>query len=195
MAVRVSPRSVGPGTSNGPRGSTSRVMPGASQRFVAATEHLDDGTPVVSVMGEVDLATARALEQTLLGVTEDRTGELIVDLTGCSFLDSRGLGALVATRARLERSNRRLALVLSNPSVLRIFQITGFDELFDLHPSLGAAVDHRNHDGHAGESEQLIEERERFAVVETVSGEAAQLARRSYPRQWRGREPRLETRK
>jgi hypothetical protein len=92
MAVRVSPRSVGPGSSNGPRGSASRVMPGASQRFVVATEYLDDGTPVVSVMGEVDLATARALEQTLLGVTEDRTGEVIVDLTGCSFSTPGGSG-------------------------------------------------------------------------------------------------------
>ena len=93
-------------------------------RFVASTEELDSGAPVVSVMGEVDLATAPALEQTLLDVAEDRTGEVIVDLTGCSFLDSRGLRALVAARARLERSNRQLALVLSNPSVLRIFQIT-----------------------------------------------------------------------
>ncbi len=91
-------------------------------------------------MGEVDLATALALEQTLLGAVEDGTGEVIVDLTGCSFLDSRGLRALIATRARLERSNRRLALVLSNPSVLRIFQITRCDRLFEIYPSLRAAV-------------------------------------------------------
>jgi hypothetical protein len=32
--------------------------------------------------------------------------------------------------------------------VLRIFQITGFDELFDIHPSLGAAVDDGHGDGH-----------------------------------------------
>ena len=110
-------------------------------RFVAATTQLDSGAPVVSVMGEVDLATAPTLERTLLGVAEDRTGEVIVDLTGCSFLDSRGLTALIATRSRLERSNRRLALVLSNASVLKIFQITGFDKLFAIYPSLGAAVD------------------------------------------------------
>jgi anti-sigma B factor antagonist len=122
------------------RRSSRHVTPGASQRFVAATEQLDCGTPVVSVMGEVDLATAPALEQTLLGVAEDRTGEVIVDLTGCSFLDSRGLGALVATRARLERSNRPLALVLSNPSVLKIFRLTHFDELFEIYPSMSAAV-------------------------------------------------------
>jgi anti-anti-sigma factor len=119
------------------------------QRFVAATEQLDNGTPVVSVMGEVDLATAPALEQTLRGVADDRTGAVIVDLTGCSFLDSRGLGALVATKARLERANGRLALVLSNRSELRIFQITPFDEMFEFCPSLGAAVDSNgNGNGH-----------------------------------------------
>jgi hypothetical protein len=41
----------------------------------------------------------------------------------------------------------------------------------------------RNHEN--PESEQLIEEHERFAVVEAVSGEGVKLARRSYPRQWR----------
>ena len=126
--------------STGLRRSDRRVTPGASQRFVAATEQLENGLPVVSVMGEVDLATAPALEQTLLGAAEDGPGELIVDLTGCSFLDSKGLAALVATRGRLEHSNRRLALVLSNPSVMRVFQITQLDELFEIHPSLAAAV-------------------------------------------------------
>lgn len=103
---------------------------------------------MVSVLGEVDLATVLALEQALLGVTEDWTGDVIVDLTGCSFLDSRGLGALNAARARLERSERRLALVLANQSVLSIFQITRFDELFEIYPSLLAAVD-RNGNGDA----------------------------------------------
>jgi hypothetical protein len=41
----------------------------------------------------------------------------------------------------------------------------------------------RNHEN--PESEQLVEEHERFAVVEMVSGEAAKLARRSDPRHWR----------
>ena len=41
----------------------------------------------------------------------------------------------------------------------------------------------RNHEN--PESEQLVEEHERFAVVEMVSGDAAKLARRSDPRQWR----------
>ena len=137
--------------STGPRRSERRVMPGATQRFMAATEHLESGAPVISVMGEVDLATAPALEETMLGVAEEGTGEVIVDLTACSFLDSRGLRALIATRGRLEHSNRRLALVLSNPSVMRVFQITQFDELFEIYPSLAAAVDgSRNGNGSNG---------------------------------------------
>jgi anti-sigma B factor antagonist len=116
-----------------------RGPPGMRQRFVAATAQLDNGTPVVSVMGEVDLATAPLLEQTLLDVTEAGTGEVVVDLTGCSFLDFRGLRALISTRKLLERSDRSLALVLSNPNVMRIFQITRSDQWFDIHPSLSAA--------------------------------------------------------
>jgi hypothetical protein len=42
----------------------------------------------------------------------------------------------------------------------------------------------RNHEN--PESEHLVEEHERFAVVDAVSGEAAKLARRSYRRQWGG---------
>jgi anti-sigma B factor antagonist len=111
---------------------------GTRQRFVAATRQLDDGTPVVSVMGDVDVATAPALERTLLDVTRAGTREVVVDLTGCSFLDSRGLEALTATRSRLERSDRALALVVSNPSLMRIFQITRVQEWFKIYPSLSA---------------------------------------------------------
>ena len=65
---------------------------------------------------------------------------MIVDLSGCSFFDSTGLKALLATRRHLNRSNRHLSLVVSNPNVLKVFEITGFDNLFEMHPSLGAAT-------------------------------------------------------
>lgn len=126
--------------STGLRRSDRRVTPGASHRFDIATEHLGTGAPVVTVAGEVDLATAPALTQALLGATEEWTGEVIVDLTGCSFLDSKGLGALIAIRERLEHSNRRLALVQSNRRVMRIFQITQSDELFEIYPTVAAAA-------------------------------------------------------
>lgn len=113
------------------------TSPTGPQAFIVASTQLDDGTPVVYVMGEVDAATAPALERTLLDVAG--SGKLVVDLTGCSFLDSRGLRVLVAAKGRLERSNRSLALVLSNPSVMRVFELTGSRGSFDFYPSLSAA--------------------------------------------------------
>jgi anti-sigma B factor antagonist len=111
--------------------------------FVAATEQLKTGQPVVSVMGEVDVASVEALEQTLLDVAEDPADELIVDLSACSFLDARGLRALIATGERRRQLNRRLSIVLSNPNVMRIFQITRFDQRFAIYPTLAAALNPR----------------------------------------------------
>ena len=129
------------------QGATSWGSPGPRQRFAVATAQLGNGTAVVSVMGELDRATLPAFDRTLLDVTEAGTGEVIVDLTCCSFLDSSGLRALIATRERLERSDRSLTLVLSNPIVMRVFQLTGFDEWFQLRPSL-SAVGNGNGNGH-----------------------------------------------
>ena len=134
-----------PATANGPSRLARRGMGGAGGMF-ATIEQLDSGTPVVRVIGELDRATVQALEQTLLGLGEDLAGALIVDLTGCTCLDSSGLAALITTRRRLHRSSRRLALVLSTPGALSIFQITALDQLFEIYPTLGAALD-RNHNG------------------------------------------------
>ena len=50
------------------------------------------------------------------------------------------VNATEEARAKLERSNRSLALVLGNPTVKKVFQITKFDESFEIYPSLGAAA-------------------------------------------------------
>ena len=124
-----------------PRRPDRGVMRDASPAFEVSTERIDGGRVVVSVLGDVDIATARALERTLFDVAEHQAGGVIVDLTGCTFLDSFGARTLIASRARLERSDRSLALVLSNPGVLRILQVTHLDEVFEIYPALGTAVD------------------------------------------------------
>ena len=124
-----------------PRRPDRRVMPETSPAFEVSTERIDDGRVVVSVMGDLDIATARALERTLFDVAEHQAGGVIVDITGCTFLDSFGARALIASRARLDRSDQSFALVLSNPRVLRILQITHLDEVFEIYPVLATAVD------------------------------------------------------
>jgi anti-sigma B factor antagonist len=133
MAVRVSAQ------------GTSRATHLPRPRFAAAIAQLGNGTPVVSVMGELDLAAVPGFERTLQAVTEAATGEVIVDLSRCSFLDSNGLRVLVATGQRLERSSRSLALVAAGPIVMRIFRFTGLDASFEIYPSLDAAGQGNGH--------------------------------------------------
>ena len=95
---------------------------------------------MVSVTGELDLTTAPVLEQALLALSDGGAGAVILDLAGCSFIDCRGLRVLLAARERLQRADRPLALVVGNPSLLRVFNITRVDDLFEIYPSLAAAT-------------------------------------------------------
>lgn len=128
---------VGPAGSNGARSCI--LGPSPSTTFVAATEWHESGTPVVSVTGDLDLATAPVLEEALLGLFDAAAGRVIVDLTRCSFIDLRGLRVLLAACERHERAHRPLALIAGNPNLLRVFKITRVADRFEIHPSLAAA--------------------------------------------------------
>ena len=108
---------------------------------VVATEWLASGVPVVSVDGELDLTTASTLEETLLTLPDHAADSVIVNLGRCSFMDSRGLRVLLAARERLEHSNRPLVVVCGNPDLLRVLKVTRVDGLFEIWPSLTAAVE------------------------------------------------------
>ncbi len=108
--------------------------------FEAASESLDRGTQVVSVRGEVDLATAPELGRALAALPEDGVESVIVDLTDCSFMDSTGLHLLTLTQRRFDRAGGRVAVVAANRSVLRLFGVTRLDELLAIYPSRAAAL-------------------------------------------------------
>ena len=108
--------------------------------FETASESLDRGTHIVSVRGEVDLATAPEFDRALRALPEGGVGSVIVDLTDCSFMDSTGLHLLTRTQWRFDSAGGRVAVVSANRSVLRLFGITGLDEVFAIYPSRAAAL-------------------------------------------------------
>jgi len=95
------------------------------------TRRTAPGTVVVRVRGELDIETAPALRQVLLDQLE-RGGldELIVDMRHVLFMDSTGIGALVAGYGTARQAG--VAFVVSNPSdlVRRQLELTGLAELF-----------------------------------------------------------------
>lgn len=99
-----------------------------------------EGWTVVSVYGELDVATAPALREQFIGLVGNGANTLVLDLEGVDFLDSTGLGIIVSALKRARTHGGDLKLVCTQPRIRRLFEITGLDKALPLLPSLDAAV-------------------------------------------------------
>jgi anti-sigma B factor antagonist len=95
---------------------------------------------VLEVSGEVDVYTAPALRDRITDLLDAGQQVLIVDLAGVEFLDSTGLGVLVAGLNRAREVGGSLALVCPQERVLKLFRITGLDEVFTVHSTVEEAL-------------------------------------------------------
>ena len=100
--------------------------------FEASVERLDDTTAVVIARGEIHLATAPEFSERLNGVIADGCTAVVVDLTEVGFIDSTGLSVLLNALRRITRAGGTLVLVCTNPTVLRLFEVTKMDSTFPI---------------------------------------------------------------
>jgi anti-sigma B factor antagonist len=110
----------------------------ASDSITTAVEHRDDIT-LLSVGGEVDMATAPVLEEVADRLVAENPKALIVDLTAVTFLASVGLRILATTHEKVSQS-ASYAVVASGPATARPIQLTRLDKLFSLYPTLDDAL-------------------------------------------------------
>jgi anti-sigma B factor antagonist len=131
-----------PGDGNGQLWEDERMID-----LETKSELLDGGTCVVSVAGELDMSTAPRFKQTLLGALGNAPASVIVDLTECEFIDSSALNIIIGARQRLDGDGVSvgLSIVTPNPTVRRVFEITGLDTMFAIHPSRAAAMNGGTH--------------------------------------------------
>ena len=105
------------------------------------------GVTVLSVAGEVDMASAPRLRSELVRVA-GRDGDaplLVVDLAGVDLLDTTGLAALLEGIKRCRLRDGDLALARAEPQVVRELELTRIAEVLPVHPSIdAAAADLRN---------------------------------------------------
>lgn len=80
----------------------------------------------VAVRGDVDLATAPLLLSALLdAVRQHRPRVLELDLAGLTFLDARGVSALLRTHLVARELGCRLRLLRPRPHIRRVLDLTG----------------------------------------------------------------------
>jgi anti-sigma B factor antagonist len=76
------------------------------------------------------LATAQSLRPQLQQHVNDGAREVVIDLSGCSVVDSSGLGLLVATHNSLAQVGGRLVVSGVSTEILNLLRITRLDKHF-----------------------------------------------------------------
>jgi anti-sigma B factor antagonist len=98
------------------------------------------GSAVLEVSGEVDIYTAPKLREKLVELVESGNERIVVDLEGVGFMDSTGLGSLVAGLKRVKERDGEMVLVCTRDPVLKVLGITGLDRVFSVHGSVSEAL-------------------------------------------------------
>lgn len=99
-----------------------------------------DGWSVLQVGGEIDVATAPRLREHLIKLVNEQRFMIVVDLGGVDFIDSTGLGVLIGALKRVRTHDGNLVLVCTEPRIVKVFEITGLNQVFQIHSSVDAAV-------------------------------------------------------
>ncbi len=94
-------------------------------------EFSDDGTLVCTLVGELDADNAPGLVDQLRK-SHRCTSDLVLVVEQLAFIDSSGIRALLQLREMAVAGGGTFELVGPTPNVLRVLEITGLLELFDL---------------------------------------------------------------
>jgi len=98
------------------------------------------GWTIVTVHGEIDVATSPTLRERLIDLVNGGATRLVLDLEAVDFLDSTGLGTIVSLLKRVRTHGGDLRLVCTEARIRRLFEITGLEKAVPLHASVDDAI-------------------------------------------------------
>jgi anti-sigma B factor antagonist len=100
-----------------------------SELLSLAATAVGDGGHLISVAGEIDMSNATELAEYIVQFED---GEVALELSDVTFVDSSGLRALLAAHERLKRGGTRLVIRKASARVLRVLEIAGLDSVLDV---------------------------------------------------------------
>jgi anti-anti-sigma factor len=101
------------------------------QAFSTRTDTRADGV-VLSVFGEIDMATAPRLTDQINAALSTTPRLLVIDLTKVTFLSSAGLSALASGQQQAAAQSTRFRVAAAGLATSRPIQLTGLDKVLDV---------------------------------------------------------------
>jgi anti-anti-sigma factor len=112
----------------------------ASQTLQVELKAASGATKIVRVAGSASMETGNELRDRLVGLLEPNTRHLILDLTELEFINSVGLGGIIAAHLRCRRAEGEILLAAPQPAIRELLDVTRLTKLFSIHDSVDSAL-------------------------------------------------------
>ena len=106
---------------------------------ISLTEHDEGDVFVLELSGELDVSTVGSIQRDMIAAVETHPC-LVLDGMGLTFIDSSGMRLLLSALRIVGRRKGCFVFACANPTVLRLFAVTGMDQTFELAPSREEAL-------------------------------------------------------
>lgn len=120
--------------------SQANVAGGGALELSIESKRLEGNIGLITITGEVDVYTSPRVRSAMLEHLDNGCTSLIVDLSAVDYLDSSGLGTLVAGLKRSKEHGGQVILVSPKPRIVRVLEVTGLDQVFSILASVEEAV-------------------------------------------------------
>lgn len=97
----------------------------------------EGGNHTLALAGELDLASARELEQIVAELCAADAKRVTLDLSGVTFIDSSGLRALLGSREICAAHGHELLLSGCTDYVRQLLELTGLDSVLSFDGARG----------------------------------------------------------
>ena len=100
---------------------------------IIANPGLRDGQRILKLKGALTIHTVFGFQDAM---KRENASELILDMSGVPYIDSAGLGAMVAAYVGAQRGMRKLAFAGMNTQVKALTDMTHVSQLFHSYPTV-----------------------------------------------------------
>ncbi|HEY8862940.1 MAG TPA: STAS domain-containing protein [Candidatus Dormibacteraeota bacterium] len=100
----------------------------------------DNGVTVVAPTGRLDVAGAPTLKDAISEALKNGEPRVVLDMEGISFVDSTGLGSVIAALKQIRSSKGDLRLAAPNQQVRVVLELTTLDRVFPYYSSVEEAL-------------------------------------------------------
>lgn len=109
--------------------------------MITLESHTSGAATVITVAGRLTMATVAEFSEELNRAIAGGSNHLVIDLAGTTFVDSSGLGALVAGLRRAREHDGDLRIAAPGEQTSAVLALTNLDRVLLSYPSVPAATD------------------------------------------------------